>query len=42
LRDAIHSGDTPPDELQKKLDQLERVFGKFNTVEQKLWKDVKD
>jgi ABC-type transporter Mla subunit MlaD len=42
LRDAIHSGDTPPDELQKMLDQLERVFGKFNTVEQKLWKDVKD
>jgi phospholipid/cholesterol/gamma-HCH transport system substrate-binding protein len=42
LRDAIHTADTPPEELQKKLEQLEQVFGKFNTVEQKLWKTVKD
>lgn len=42
LRDAMHTSDTPPDELQKKLDQLEKSFGKFNAVEQKLWKTVKE
>lgn len=42
LRDALHTPDTPPDELQRKLEQLEHTFGKFTEVEQKLWKTVKE
>lgn len=42
LRDAVHTGNTPPEEMQKKLDALQHTFDQFNTVEQKLWKTVKD
>ncbi|CAN5551954.1 hypothetical protein BH10PLA1_BH10PLA1_10530 [soil metagenome] len=42
LRDAVNSGDLPPEELQKKIDLLDRSFNKFTEVEQKLWKNVKE
>ncbi len=42
LRDAVNSGSLPPEELQKKIDALDRSFNKFNEVEQKLWKNVKE
>jgi len=41
LRDAVNSGDLPPEELQKKIDLLDHSFSKFADVEQKLWKNVK-
>ncbi len=42
LRDAISAGNVPDAELQKKVESLDRAFEKFGTVEQKLWKSVKD
>ena len=42
LKDAIHEGDVPAEDLQKKIDLLDRTFNKFNGVEQKLWKAVKE
>ncbi len=42
LKDAVNSGDVPPDELQKKIDLLNHSFEKFTGVEQKLWKNVKE
>jgi len=42
LRDAVNSGDVPAEDMQKKIDLLDRSFNKFTGVEQKLWKNVKE
>lgn len=41
LRDALQSGQIDPNQLKTMLEQLDHSFNQFNTVENKLWQQVK-
>jgi phospholipid/cholesterol/gamma-HCH transport system substrate-binding protein len=42
LRDALKDPNADKEQIQKLIDHLDQSFGKFNSVEQQLWKQVKD
>jgi ABC-type transporter Mla subunit MlaD len=42
LRDALHDKGAQPEEIKVLMDKVEKSFGKFNEVEQKLWTEVKE
>jgi phospholipid/cholesterol/gamma-HCH transport system substrate-binding protein len=42
LRDAIKSTQASPEELKKLMEQVDKSFGNFKEVEQKLYSNVKD
>ena len=41
-RDALHDKGAQPDQIKALMDKVEKSFGKFNEVEQKLWTEVKE
>jgi phospholipid/cholesterol/gamma-HCH transport system substrate-binding protein len=42
LRDALKDPNADKEQIQKLIDHLDQSFGKFNSVEQQLWKQVKE
>lgn len=42
LRDALHDKAAQPDQIKALMDKVEKSFGKFSEVEQKLWSEVKE
>lgn len=42
LRDALHDKAAQPDQIKALMERVEKSFGKFNEVEQKLWAEVKE
>ncbi len=42
LRDALKDKQTQPENIRALMDKVERSFGKFTEVEQKLWTEVKE
>ncbi|HEV8604829.1 MAG TPA: MlaD family protein [Tepidisphaeraceae bacterium] len=42
LRDALKDKSAQPDQIRQLMDKVEKSFGKFNEVEQKLWAEVKE
>ncbi len=42
LRDALNNPQASKEDLQKLMDQVEKTYSHFQSVEQKLWKSVKE